>query len=197
MGIPSCPQPHPTPSITWFLSENNTCLRQSPIISKPVLGYYRAGCWKWRKGEKFQVSPVDRLAYKQDADSITLSLFPWLVTTTCCSSAKPPSPWSEGKTPSFHHSVVFKITLSYGVPPTSMKAPQGSYLPADSPSSGVTVTRPWGHHVPTNLLLLRGRTSPQVPLSRTWRWGQLALPREGSQWRPWLVWPALDCLGLP
>lgn len=82
MGIPSCPQPHPTPSITWFLSENNTCLRQSPVISKPVHSYYRAGCWKWRNGEKFQVSPVDRLAYKQDADSITLSLFPWLVTTT-------------------------------------------------------------------------------------------------------------------
>ena len=51
-----------------------------------------------------------------------------------------------------------------GVPPSSMKAPQGSYFPADSPSSGVTVTGPPGHHVPTNLLLSRGNTSPQVPL---------------------------------
>ena len=47
-----------------------------------------------------------------------------------------------------------------GVPHSTMKAPQGSYFPADSPSSGVTVTGPPGHHVPTNLLLLRGRTSP-------------------------------------
>ena len=43
-----------------------------------------------------------------------------------------------------------------GVPHSSMKAPQGSYFPAESPSSGVTVTGPPGHHVPTNLLLLRG-----------------------------------------
>ena len=56
-----------------------------------------------------------------------------------------------------------------GVPHSSMKAPQGSYFPADSPSSGVTLTGPPGHHVPTNLLLLKGRMSSQVPLSRTWR----------------------------
>ena len=47
-----------------------------------------------------------------------------------------------------------------GVPHSTMKEPQGSYFPADSPSSGVTVTGTPDHHVPTNLLLLRGRTSP-------------------------------------
>ena len=30
---------------------------------------------------------------------------------------------------------------------------------------------------------VKGSTSPQVPLSCTWRWGNLALPKEGSQWR--------------
>ena len=64
-------------------------------------------------------------------------------------------------------------------------------------SSGVTVTGLPGHHVPTNLFLPRGRTSSQVPRPPTWRQGQLVLPREGSQWRPGLVWPALGCLGLP
>ena len=44
-----------------------------------------------------------------------------------------------------------------------MKAPQGYYFPADSPSSGVTVTVPQGLHVPTNLLLPRGRTSLKSP----------------------------------
>ena len=78
-----------------------------------------------------------------------------------------------------------------GVPRSSMNAPQGSYFPADSPSSGVTVTGPPGHHMPTNLLLPRGRTSPQVPLPCIWRWGHLALPRKGSQWWPGLMWPAL------
>ena len=44
-----------------------------------------------------------------------------------------------------------------------MKAPQGSYFSADSPSSGVIMTVPPGHYVPTNLLLPRRRTSPQSP----------------------------------
>ena len=42
------------------------------------------------------------------------------------------------------------------------------------------------HHGPTNLLLSRGSTSPQVPLSRTWRWGPLGCPRRapsgGQAW---------------
>ena len=34
------------------------------------------------------------------------------------------------------------------------RAPQGSYFPTASLYSGVTMTGPPGHHVPTNLLLL-------------------------------------------
>ena len=75
----------------------------------------------------------------------------------CCQ----PSP-CHNPTPSGIHS-------DNWVPPSSMKAPQGSYFPADSASSSVTVKGRSGHHVPTNLLLFRGRTSPQVPLSHTWR----------------------------
>ena len=44
------------------------------------------------------------------------------------------------------------------------RAPQESCLPTARPSSGVTMTGPPGHHVPTNLLLPRRRTSPQAPL---------------------------------
>ena len=49
------------------------------------------------------------------------------------------------------------------------RAPQGSCFPTASLSSDVTLTGPPGHPVPTNLLLPRGRTSTQVPLSHTWR----------------------------
>ena len=56
-----------------------------------------------------------------------------------------------------------------GVHRSPMKVSQGSYFSTDSPSSGVIVTGPPSHHVPTNLLLSRGSTSPQVPLSPTLR----------------------------
>ena len=79
-----------------------------------------------------------------------------------------------------------KQSFSNGVPPTSMKAPQGSYFPADSPSSGVTVTGPPGHHVPSNLLLLRGRSSlkshfPAHGDDGTWRCPGRA-PSGGLAW---------------
>ena len=73
----------------------------------------------------------------------------------------PPSP-CDNPTSSGSHS-------ENGVPRSLMKAPQGSYFAVDSQSSSVTVTGPLGHHMPNNLLLLRGRMSPQVPLSHTWR----------------------------
>ena len=49
------------------------------------------------------------------------------------------------------------------------RGPQGSCFPTASLSSGVTITGPPGHHVPTNPLLPRGRNSSQVPLPCTWR----------------------------
>ena len=43
-----------------------------------------------------------------------------------------------------------------GVPHSSMKAPQGFYFPADSPSSGVTVTGPPGHPCPPTCFCSQG-----------------------------------------
>ena len=56
----------------------------------------------------------------------------------------------------------------------------GNLLPHCQPVLRCDRVRTTGHNVPTNILLPRGRTSPQVPLPCTWRWGQLALPRKGS-----------------
>ena len=56
----------------------------------------------------------------------------------------------------------------------------GILLPHCQPVLRCDLVRTTGHNLPTNMLLPRGRTSAQVPLSCTWRWEQLELPRKGS-----------------
>ena len=86
-----------------------------------------------------------------------------------------------------------------GVPPSSMKAPEGSYFSADSPSSGVIMTDPPGHHVPINLLLPRRRTSPQSPFPAhvdegTWHCpGRAPSGGHSLSFQLYIAWSYLRC----
>ena len=130
--------------------------------------------WVWNlMGAHSELWPPRCFSQNPSLVHISPALFPLFQEKLpdLCLQYEPEVMWDPGFCqPSTCHSQTSSGSHSEnGVPPSSMKAPQGSYFPADSPSSGVIVTVPPSHHVPTNLLLPRGRTSPQVPLPCTWR----------------------------